>query len=254
MIEQFLTVHPLSQIGFLALAALVGGLARGFSGFGGALIFVPVASRLAGPQIAAPLLLTIDGLLTLGMLPNGWRKADRREVATLLVGALAGVPAGTLLLRHAPTLTLRWIICAIVAALLVLLILGWRYHGKPRPHLGVTTGLVAGLFGGVAQLSGPPVVAYWLGGAIAAAQVRANLVVYFALSTLLTATSYLWSGLLTGEVLLLALAVGPAYGLGLFAGARLFGLADDGTFRRICLGLIACAAVIGLPWLDHLLG
>ena len=250
MLDNFLVAHPPLQIVLLFSAALIGGLARGFSGFGGALIFVPIASRLAAPQVAAPLLLVIDGITTLGMLPDGWRRANRRDVGTLLIGALAGVPVGTALLRYAPTLTLRWIICSIVIILLILLISGWRYSGKPKAPLGIATGALAGVFGGIAQLSGPPVVAYWLGGAIPASNVRANLVLYFALSTIITTTSYLWSGLLNLDILLLAAIVGPGYGLGLFAGARLFGVASEATFRRICFCLIAMAAVISLPLLD----
>ncbi|WP_180335950.1 hypothetical protein [Pleomorphomonas diazotrophica] len=45
----------------------------------------------------------------------------------------------------------------------------------------------------------------------------------------------------------------PAYGIGLWAGARLFGVASEAIFRRICLGMIALAVVIGLPLLDGLL-
>ncbi|RYE55568.1 MAG: sulfite exporter TauE/SafE family protein, partial [Hyphomicrobiales bacterium] len=56
--------------------------------------------------------------------------------------------------------------------------------------------------------------------------------------------------LLTVQVLTLALAVGPAYGLGVLAGSRLFGFASEQTFRWICFGLIACAALVSLPLFD----
>ena len=41
------------------LAAFVGAFVRGFTGFGGALIFIPVASAVVGPQLAAPIFLVI---------------------------------------------------------------------------------------------------------------------------------------------------------------------------------------------------
>ena len=40
--------------------AFVSGTARGFSGFGSALIFMPLASSLVAPRLAAALLLIID--------------------------------------------------------------------------------------------------------------------------------------------------------------------------------------------------
>jgi uncharacterized membrane protein YfcA len=248
--DGMLLTHPPAQIGLLFSVALVAGLARGFSGFGGGLIFIPLASAVAGPQIATPLLLIVDGLMTLGMLPNAWRRAAKRDVATLLIGAVIGVPVGTALLALSSPTALRWAISAIVFALLAFLISGWRYRGQPEPAFGIGTGFLAGLFGGVAQLSGPPVVAYWLGGAIDRSTVRANLVVYFALASVLSALSYFGAGLLTMESLMLAALVGPGYGIGIGMGARLFGLADETTFRRICYGLIAASALISLPILD----
>jgi uncharacterized membrane protein YfcA len=245
--------HSLSQVAFVLAAALVAGLARGFSGFGGALIFIPLAGSAMSPKIASALLLVIDGLMTIGMLPDGFRRANRREVATMLVGAFFGVPAGTALLALMPPVTLRWIISGVVLCLLMFLMSGWRYHGRPKTPLTIGVGALAGLFGGAAQMSGPPIVAYWLGGAIPPLTVRANLVFYFALSTILSAISYIAGGILTTEVLAIALLVGPGYGIGLFLGSRLFGFASERTFRRICFSLIAAAAVIGLPLFDRVL-
>jgi uncharacterized protein len=237
---------------FVALAAAIAGTARGFSGFGGALIFVPLASIAVGPKMAAGLLLVVDGILTLGMLPNGWRRANRPEVFTMAVGALIGVPLGTALLALAPVLVVRWTICGIVFLLLAFLISGRRYTGTPSTPLTIGVGALAGLFGGAAQMSGPPVVAYWLGGAFPPLSVRANLVLYFAVSSIISATSYLLAGILSLQVLLLACVIGPAYGLGLFVGSKLFGRASEATFRWICFALIACAGAISLPLFDSL--
>jgi uncharacterized membrane protein YfcA len=208
MISQSFTDVPFFHLAIVCIAAAVAGLARGFSGFGGALIFVPLASSIIGPKLASPLLLVVDGVMALGMLPNGWRLANRREVFTVACGALLGVPAGTALLALAPSLTVRWVICAIVLLLLVFLISGKRYRGSPKSHLCIGVGTIAGLFGGAAQMSGPPVVAYCLGGAIPAPIVRGNLVLYFAVSSVISAGSYLYAGLLTLQVLSLALLLG----------------------------------------------
>jgi uncharacterized protein len=62
--------------------------------------------------------------------------------------------------------------------------------------------------------------------------------------------AYLAGGLLTSSVVGLALVTGPIYGLGLYAGSRMFGCASDLTFRRICFALIAVAITLSLPVLD----
>jgi uncharacterized membrane protein YfcA len=246
----FLDAYPPATLAFLVASGLVAGLARGFSGFGAALIFVPLASAAVGPQVAAPVLLLIDGIGALGLLPDAFARADRRDVGTMAVGALVGVPVGTWLLTRSDPVSLRWAIAALILALLALLASGWRYRGRPAAPLTAAVGAVAGLFSGVAQVGGPPVVAYWLGGAIPAVTVRANIILYFFVSTLLTAATYFAGGLLTGTVLGLALLTGPVYAAGLGLGARLFGRADERVFRPICYALIAAAAVLGLPALD----
>ncbi|HEV7455334.1 MAG TPA: sulfite exporter TauE/SafE family protein [Roseococcus sp.] len=232
-------------------AAFLAGLARGFSGFGAALIFVPLGSAILGPRVAAPLLLVVDLVMASPMIPRAWRVAARGEVAVMALGALAGVPAGAWLLLQLDAEALRWGMCAMVLAMVALLASGWRYQGAPWPPATLAVGAVSGLFSGAAQMGGPPLVAYWMGGTNDAARVRANLVLTGAVGGVLSAVAYLSGGLLGLELLLLAAALGPLYGLGLWLGGRLFGLASQRMFRRICFGLILLAAVVGLPLWDR---
>ncbi len=242
-----------AALGYVAAVALLAGLARGFSGFGAALIFVPLASRVVGPQLAAPVLMLIDTCLTLGLLPSAWRLADRRAVGLLTAGALLGVPLGTWTLAMAAPRALRWALVLLVGLLLALLLSGWRYCGRPAPPVAIATGSLAGYLSGLAQMGGPPVVAFWLGGPGAPAVIRANIILYFGLAGLISALSYLLGGLVSGPVLQLALVSGPFYGAGLVLGTRGFRQAGEVWFRRICYGLIALAALLSLPALDGLL-
>jgi hypothetical protein len=237
-------------LAYLMGAGLIAGLARGFSGFGAALIFVPLASAAIGPRLAAAVLMLIDTVLAVGLVPDAWRRADRAEVGIMTTGAMLGVPLGTLVLTLADPSAVRWAMCLLVGLLLALLVSGWRYRARPVLALTVGTGGLAGFLSGLAQIGGPPVVAYWLGSDRPHRVVRANIVLYFAFAGLLSAASYLASGLITRQALLLALTAGPLYGLGILLGTRWFERADAALFRRICLGLIGVAAIVGLPALD----
>ena len=231
----------------LMLAALVAGMARGFSGFGAALIFVPLAGALAGPKLAAPILVIIDGLFASFLIPSAWKLGDRRDIALMFSGAVVGVPIGTAILTLFVPLTLRWLIAGMATAMLLLLLSGWRYRGRPHALVTVSVGAISGLFSGIAQIGGPPVVSYWLGTDTAHAKLRANIILYFAASTVLSLTTYLWGGLMSLQVLKLALFTGPAYGLGTLAGTRMFGLASPAIFRASSLVLIAFAVLVSLP-------
>lgn len=242
---------PLPAILATLLAALLAGTARGFSGFGAGLIFIPLASAALGPHLAVPLLLLIDNVMALPLLPHAWKVAARREVGIVSAGALLGTPIGVWILLRADPLSVRWAVCAIAVGMLLLLASGWRYHGKPKLPLSLGVGVSAGVLSGLAQMGGPPVLTYWLGGAIPAAKVRGNLTLFFAIAGGISFVAFAFSGLI-GAALVLALVTGPVYGAGIWLGSRLFGLATEAQFRRICFLLIALAAVIGLPLWDLL--
>jgi len=62
--------------------AFISATARGFSGFGSALIFMPLASSMASPRLVAVLLLIIDFVAAAPLLPGAWerrRTAKRRR-------------------------------------------------------------------------------------------------------------------------------------------------------------------------------
>jgi hypothetical protein len=252
-----LGVVPTDITSNIALAicaiAFVSGTARGFSGFGSALIFMPLASSFAAPRLVAALLLIIDFVAAAPLLPNAWRQADRKATAVMVTGALVGVPIGTYFLSRLEPVTTRWIISGFVFALLLLLLSGWRYRGKDHPALSVGIGGLSGFCSGLAQTGGPPIVGYWLGRPIASVIARANILLFFGASDFFSLVSYSVTGLITADAVRFSLLVGPVYGIGVWFGARLFGRASERIFRAICYALIAAAVIVGLPALDGLL-
>jgi len=233
--------------------AFVSGTARGFSGFGSALIFMPLASSFAAPRLVAALLLIIDFVAAAPLLPDAWRHADRKATAVMVLGALVGVPIGTYFLTELDPVTTRWIISGFVLALLLLLLSGWRYRGKDHPVLSIGIGGLSGFCSGLAQTGGPPIVGYWLGRPIPSLIARANILLFFGASDFFSLVSYAFSGLMTADSVRFACLVGPIYGLGVWLGAKLFGTASEKLFRAICYALIAAAVIVGLPALDGVL-
>jgi len=233
--------------------ALISGIARGFSGFGSALIFMPLASSIAAPRLVAALLLIIDFIGSTPLIPGAWKQANRKATAIMALGALVGVPVGTWLLTRLEPVTTRWIISVFVFALLLLLLSGWRYRGREHAAISIGIGGLSGFCSGLAQTGGPPIVGYWLGRPIASAIQRANIVLFFAASDFFSLVSYALSGLITADAIGFSIIVGPIYALGVGAGAAMFGRASERIFRAICYALIAAAVLIGLPALDGLL-
>jgi uncharacterized membrane protein YfcA len=240
---------------FLAAAAIaiLSGAARGFSGFGSALIYIPLMSAVYGPKIAAPSFLLVDLVTGLAFLPSVWRKAHLGDILPMAATAIVASQFGTMILQYADPIWLRWVICVLVAIVVAVLISGWRYHGRPSLTVTVIVGLLAGILGGAVQISGPPVILYWLGSLHDVAVVRANFITYFALFATGSAVVYLLNGLITAELVALATLLTPMHMLAMWLGSRLARHASERIYRPVAYAMIALSAVLSLPLLDGLI-
>lgn len=231
-------------------AAFVAGLARGFSGFGAAMVFVPVASAVLGPVVAMPVLLIADFFTSSPLILRAFRECSWRDVRSVAVGAAIGLPIGNHVLTASDPIVVRWVVTALILLSLAVMVSGWRFRGPSTAKVGAGVGLVSGLMSGLAQIGGPPVVMYWLGASTDTARTRANLITYFAFLMWFALAIFAIKGLLPAKVFWLAAAAAPGYALGMYLGNRVFPLASPQTFRRIAMALVAVAAIAGMPILD----
>jgi uncharacterized membrane protein YfcA len=233
----------------LAVAAL-SGVVRGFSGFGSALIYMPLVAAVYDPRVAAVTLLLID---TVGAAPFAVRAFPHctwREVLPIFVAAAIAIPFGTMALIVVDPTLLRWFMALLVLSLLGILMSGWRYHGRPRLPITLAVGLFSGFGGGAVQIAGPAVIIYWLGTANSAVTVRANLLVYFLLLDAMLCVVYYWQGLLSADLLALSALLAIPFFVATAVGAYFFAGTSDLLYRRIAYIIIAAAALLSLPLLD----
>jgi uncharacterized protein len=239
----------------LLLAAVLGGVVRGFTGFGFAMVFVPIATVALGPTKAVALIWLIDIPFAWPLAAASFRRVAWREVFPLLAGASVAAPFGVWLLVNSDPATARWIVALSILAATLALVMGWRYAGTPGLPLSLGVGGMSGTASGLAQLGGMPVAIFWLAAQRNdARQTKDNLNGYFAILPAITGLLYWWKGLLTPAMLWMAVPLLVPYGLAMLAGARAFTVASERTFRRLAYAVIAGAALVALPLLDPLLG
>src|SRR5690606_6239029 len=111
--------------------AALAGVVRGFSGFGSALIYVPLISAVYEPRIATVSFALMDYVCVLPYALRAIPQARWREVAPAFGAALLTVPLGTMTQNAADPLVLRWGMAAFVLAFVLLIAVGWRYPWKP---------------------------------------------------------------------------------------------------------------------------
>lgn len=231
------------DLALMVAIAIVGGVVRGFAGFGSGLVMVPALTLLMGPVLAVPTVVLLEAAAGAQLVPSALRWARWSTVVPLGVAACVAIPIGGLALTALAPGWVQRAISVIVLVFVALLWTGWRYRGTPTLPVVGATGLISGLLTGMAGVGGPPVILLFLSGPSPALHVRASLICFFAITQVVALGTYAVSGVLTADAFWRALVLAPAFLGSAFAGAHLFGRVDEALFRRLILVLLALLAL-----------
>ena len=136
-----------------------------------------MASALLGPKLGVPVFYLVDFCTATPYGLKLIRRATMSAVMPMLIGSWIATPFGAWILANGDPVVLRWGTGIMVLAMLGVLASGWRYQAEPMPVVSFGVGLVGGFLGTAAGVSGPAIIAYWLGSRSPAPVVRANIMV-----------------------------------------------------------------------------
>lgn len=112
-----------------------------------------------------------------------------------------------------------------------------------RGRVEVITGVIAGLYGGVSGIWGPPVLVYLLSTGVPKPDNMRIQGVIFLLGAVVLLAAHLHSGVFTGSRALLSALLVPVSMAGLYTGFRLQDRLDAARFRRWTLVVLALTAL-----------
>jgi uncharacterized membrane protein YfcA len=220
---------------------------RGFTGFGGALLTVPLLSLIWDVQLAI-VVVAVMQVVTGGTLAVISRAAVARpELVRVLAPSLVGLAVGAVLLS---TLPVEWVGrvlggFSVVAGGHVLVRARRAYPIRRAGGLATGgVGLVAGLLQGMVGTGGPAIVPYLQRVLSGAASLRATLLTYFLVLDVIRLTSYVPLGVagrsaIAPSLYLLPFAVGAS-----LAGGRLHIQVSEVVFRVAVGGLLVLAGAL----------
>lgn len=221
-----------------ALVAVLAGVVRGITGFGGAMVMAPPLALLLGPKLAVPVVMLLESLAAAPQVVQTRRLVRWRVIGPILAASCITVPLGGYLLLTADALTLRRSTALIVIVFSLLLLRGWRYSGTHKMSTGVALGGLAGGMLGATSIGGPPVILYLLAGPDRIDITRANLTLFVGAVSAAGILMLLAAGALDSSVGWTGLLLAPGYYGGLVAGTRLFAHFNDVRFRQFTLLLM----------------
>jgi uncharacterized protein len=233
----------------LVIGALAGGFVSGLAGFGTGLVALGLWLYVFPPSIAVPLVLICSIVSQTSALLTSWRVIDFKLVWPFLIGGLAGVLPGTMLVAHADPRLFKLSVGVLLLVFPTALYfnrrpLALRFGGRAMDAL---VGFAGGVLGGLAGLSGP-LPTLWASVRGWGKDERRGVFQTFNW-TILTAALCLQTatGLITQDVAWFALVALPGTIVGAWLGARTYQVLSDRNFRDVVLGLLFLSGV-GLVW------
>jgi len=228
----------------LAAIAFLGALIFGVTGFGAALVTIPLATHLVPLKFALALFVLADLAAALSVGLENPKNAVRAEWTRLVPMIFVGSALGVTLLVNLPR--------AAGMVLLGLFVLGYAvFTLLPHARLRIISpawAWVAGVSGGITSTvfgaGGPPYAIYLSQRGLTREQFRATLGFATMTSISLRLIAFALTGLLLdAEVWLKAVAVVPACLLGIWVARKIFlRLSRDALMRAVALLLLASGA------------
>jgi uncharacterized protein len=229
---------------FFLIAALLGGLISGLSGFAMGLVVSGVWLHIVTPGQNA-LLIVLCGLVTQGS--GIWRvrrSVNWQKVAPLTIGSAIGIPLGTAFLTALDPAIFR----LSMGGLLMIFSLYNLFRPRLRPVQGgvpteVGVGFLNGLIGGLTGLGGIAVTVWCQLRGEPKDMQRATFQPVMFFTFAMSAASFAVAGAFTFETMKLYVVALPVLIVGIWCGLRLYGKLDDAGFRKVVLLLLLAAGV-----------
>lgn len=217
----------------------------GLTGFGSALVMVPLLMLFLDPKLVVPTSRIIGSGASIYLAFKLFRLSKKQLLLALVAGNLAGTIVGTYGLVTLESDVIRTIFAVLIAAFALQILFEGRESDKRELPglLGVAAGGVGGVAGSLFGTGGPPVVYYLDRVTSGKSEFRATISVYFAVTTLWGLGAYAYVGLFTREVLFFSLWLLPSVCVGTLAGYLLHEKVNRIIFRRIVALILLATSV-----------
>lgn len=222
----------------LAAIILAAGFLQGLTGFGFALIALPLLDMLIPLKTIIPLVCLLALCISLTLSIQLRRNIHFRCIGLLFAATIPAVPVGVYVLKHIPSEYL-----AISLGVLMVSFTVYQFLVKPEPRsMGkgwtVVAGFLSGILGGSIGAGGPPVIIYSAMQPWSKDQAKGTLAFYFLISGITVSSMHAASGLITQEVLHLFLVSLPSMAVGIFLGLFVYTRISDGGYRKLAFVLV----------------
>lgn len=229
--------------GVIGIAFLAAGC-QSLTGFGSALIAVPLLSLYLDAKLAVVISALLSTVISLPLLVEVRRNVRLTNVAPLAIGGVVGVPLGILILKAVDAGVLKIFVAVVVIMASALLFLAPRLTlGRRNALSGLVTGALSGLLRASTSMAGPPVVLYTLSHEKEIEEFRSTVLGVFFVTGVLVVPGFIFADLISRDALVATAVALPGMALGFLVGTRLRSRVQPTFFRTLVLAVLVLTSI-----------
>lgn len=229
----FLEYYPL-----LLTVFFIASFVQGFSGFGFALISIPLLTIFIDIKEIVPLG-ALCGLITnIYLLIKLKQHIELKSIMSLVVPSIAGIPLGTVFLNFVESEILKMLLGFVVLVFVFINLISFRKKISISSFWSYPAGFFSGFFGGALNTNGPPVIIYLTLRNYNKDDFRATISGFFLLNTLMIIFSHVIIGITTTSTLISFFPIVPILIIGIFLGNSLNKKINIDIFKKVVLLLL----------------
>lgn len=223
---------------------LLAGLIQGLTGFGSALVAIPLLCYLIDIKTAVPLCMLNSIIITTTMALQLKKDIDRKKILPLCIGAVPGIVVGSTVLKMVDSTTIRFFMGIL---LVVYAIYSLAAQPKPRKLHSAWSwiaGFSSGAIGAAFSAGGPPTIIYTTLKNWSKDEIKATLTGFFMVNSYLTVTVHGLTGVTTQQSFLLFLASAPFVLMGTLGGSRLYRFLPEKNYVPMIYGFLIVMGIM----------
>jgi uncharacterized membrane protein YfcA len=220
------------------LIILTAAMIQAGTGFGFAIIAIPLLVLLHDAHTAVPLANLLSLVSAVALLPQARKEVDKSLLKPLFVGSLAGLPLGGVFFYFIPVFWLKVTVSATIVIFTLLLI---RKVSLPLGN-GKRIGAVSGFFTTSLGMPGPPIVLYLASKNTDKASFRGTTIVFYSLVYPISLLIQAGTGHLTLDLVEKSIFMIPAIVIGQMLGSLIHNKLNQQTFRKVTYVLLMVSA------------
>lgn len=207
----------------ISIIFLLAGFIQGMTGFGSALVAIPLLSLFLDIKEAVPLCMLNSVVITTFLSLKMRRHLDRNKIIPLCISALPGILVGATLLKNLSSTLIRTSLGALLIAYSLYSLFSTPKTRKLHKAWAYVAGFSTGAIGAAFSAGGPPTIIYSTLNNWSKNEIKATLSGFFLFNSYLTATVHAASGLTTLQVFSYFLISAPFVLLGTVLGSICYG-------------------------------